>query len=283
MQTRSPRTLLAISAAVALSVSALAPTVAFAMGPGPGAADRDGDCTSETGEALQVRARGGAATQTAAGGRGQARARVSDGATAFGEGARNWADEEVRAGRGPGGQAAAGAGRGWDEDALRGPEYCDECDAEMGTLSEADIAGLVFMANEEKMAHDVYATFATMYDVPVFERIAQSEARHQLAVDTVLERYAIEDDTSGLAQGEFSDDAIQQLYDELIAKGSASLEEAIAVGVLIEETDIADLEVRVAGYDEMTSLEVSAPDVFEMYSNLLTASSQHLAAFQRQQ
>jgi hypothetical protein len=208
---------------------------------------------------------------------------VTDGASQLGKGARNWADEDVRAGRGPGGQAAAGGGRGWDEDALRGPESCDGCDAEMGTLSEADIAGLVFMANEEKMAHDVYATFATMWDLPVFEHIAQSEARHQLAVDTVLERYGIEDDTSVLAQGVFSDDAIQQLHDELIAKGSASLEEAIAVGVLIEETDIADLEVRVSGYDEATSLEVSAPDVFEMYSNLLAASSQHLAAFQRQQ
>jgi hypothetical protein len=153
----------------------------------------------------------------------------------------------------------------------------------MGTLSEADIAGLVFMANEEKMAHDVYATFAGMYDIPVFERIAQSEARHQLAVDTVLERYSIEDGTSGLDQGVFSDDAIQQLYDELIARGSASLEEAIAVGVLIEETDIADLEERVAGFDTTASLAETAPDVFAMYSNLLTASGHHLAAFQRQQ
>jgi hypothetical protein len=219
----------------------------------------------------------------AARGRAQARARTAGGATQAGKGARNWAADDLSRGQGQGRQAGAAGGRGWDEDALRGPEYCDACDAEMGTLSEADIAGLVFMANEEKMAHDVYATFASMYDTPVFERIAQSEARHQLAVDTILERYGIEDGTSGLAQGVFSDDAIQQLHDELIAKGSASLEEAIAVGVLIEETDIADLEDRVAGFDEMASLEVTAPDVFEMYSNLLTASGHHLAAFQRQQ
>jgi hypothetical protein len=247
MQSRSTRALLAISATLALSVGALAPSAAFGASPGGGAMDRDGTCTNEPGAGLQVRARAGAA------------ARVGGGAQS-GQGGRNR-----------------------NENALRGPEYCDACDAAMGTLSEADIAGLVYMANEEKMAHDVYATFATMYDVPVFERIAESETRHQLAVDAILERYDIADETSALSQGVFSDPQIQQLHDQLIARGSASLAEAIAAGVLIEQTDIADLEVRVAGFEEMTSLEETAPDVFQMYSSLLAASGQHLAAFQRQQ
>ena len=207
----------------------------------------DGTCTNEPAAALQVRARTGAS------------ARVGDGAQ-FGKGGRNR-----------------------DANALRGPEYCDACDAAMGTLSEADIAGLVYMANEEKMAHDVYASFAAMYDIPVFARIAESETRHQLAVDTILERYGIADETSALSQGVFSDAQIQQLHDQLIARGSASLAEAIATGVLIEQTDIADLEVRVAGFEEVASLEETAPDVFQMYSSLLAASGQHLAAFQRQQ
>jgi hypothetical protein len=182
-----------------------------------------------------------------------------------------------------GGGAQFGQGRNRDANALRGPEDCAGLDAAMGTLSEADIAGLVYMANEEKMAHDVYATFAAMYDTPVFARIAESETRHQLAVDAILERYGIADQTSALSQGEFSDPRIQQLYDQLIAQGSASLAEAIATGVLIEQTDIADLEVRVAGFEEMASLEETAPDVFQVYSSLLAASGQHLAAFQRQQ
>ena len=48
------------------------------------------------------------------------------------------------------------------------------------------------------------------------------------------------------------------------------------MGVLIEETDIADLEERMVG------LEESAPDVYNMYSHLLTASGHHLAAFESQ-
>ena len=42
----------------------------------------------------------------------------------------------------------------------------------------------------------------------------------------LLERYGIEDSAIGLPAGEFSDPAIRSLYEELIARGSASLEEA---------------------------------------------------------
>ena len=72
-------------------------------------------------------------------------------------------------------------------------------------------------------------------------------------------------------------------------RGSASLEEAIAVGVLIEETDIADLEARMAELEttelettelETTELETTAPDVHQLYSHLLAGSQNHLAAFE---
>ncbi len=144
----------------------------------------------------------------------------------------------------------------------------------MGTLLDADIEGLLYMANEEKLAHDVYSAFADLYDVPAFERIATSESRHYLAVQTVLERYGIDDPTADLTEGLFSDDALQQLYADLIARGSESLEGALAAAVDIEVTDIADLEGRLA------ELGSSAPDVSGMYSHLQTASGHHQAAFE---
>ena len=61
-----------------------------------------------------------------------------------------------------------------------------------------------------------------------------------------------------------------------MAAGSGGLEQALAAAVTIEQTDIEDLEAR------MPVLEQTAPDVFTMYSHLLTASRQHLAAFGRQ-
>ena len=248
MQYRSRHTLLALSAALALSASALAPTAAFAKGPGPGAGTCDGDCPNDQAQVQrQVRARDGSGTQTDAaanaGGGGQVQARAANG-----QGQARRGDSNGRGrvrdndDRGPGqgrdgvgkANAIAGAGRGWDGETPRGPQACADCQFEMGTLTDDDIAGLVFMANEEKLAHDVYAAFAELYDVPTFERIAISEARHQVAVRTILERYDIADPTAGLVEGELSDAGLQQLYTDLIAQGSTTLDGALAAAVQIE-------------------------------------------------
>ncbi len=290
MQIRSSRNILVLSAALALTASALAPTAAFARGPGPGAGACDGDCPNDQAQVQQqTRARDGSGTgtDTAAnargGGLGQARAGQGQGQARrgddIGRGRARGTVDRVPGQGGPGNgnglsNGNGGAGRGWDEDALRGPGACDDCQLEMGTLTDDDIAGLVFMANEEKLAHDVYLAFAERYDLPTFERIAMSEARHQVAVGTILERYGIADPTAELAQGELSDAGLQALYADLVAQGSASLDAALAAAVQIEVADIADLEQRMAGLDE------TAPDVFNMYSHLLTASGYHQAAFE---
>jgi len=293
MTTRSPRTILAFSAATALTVAALAPTAVLAKGPyGDGSGSCDGDCTSDTPQ-LQVQARNGSGgdqanrTQANAGGGGQVQARSNADNTAQTRNGNAGRNANTKA-NGNGQNAKSGAGNGPNEDGQRGPGTCDDCTAEMGTLTDEQAAGLVFMANEEKMAHDVYAAFADQYGVRIFSNIAESEAMHQEAVDVVLERYGLENPVADLPAGEFSDPMIASLYDTLIEQGSASLEEAIGVGVIIEETDIADLESRMA--DLVTSapelesstegLKSSAPDVHEMYSHLQAASQNHLSAFE---
>lgn len=307
MRTRSPRTILTLSAAVALAAAAMAPTAAFAKGPGPGAGDCDADCTADQtqvqqqagGSGQRTRARDEsasgqqAATKANAGGGGQVQARDGSGdqvqaRDGSGNQARQATTSTVQnAGRnsnrstnqnaGLGQNAKEGAGNGPNEDGERGPGTCDECTAEMGDLDDEQLAtlmeDLVFMANEEKLAHDVYAYFAGMYDLPIFGNIAESEARHQEAVNVVLERYGLDDTAIGLTAGEFSNDRIDDLYSQLIAQGSASLDAALEVGVTIEEIDIADLKDRLEGLEEL------APDVYEMYSHLLAGSENHLAAF----
>lgn len=295
MTNRSPRTILAVSAAVALTVAALAPTAAFAKGPGGGNADCDGDCTADqpqaqqqvqardgSGDQAQIRARDGSGsgqpptTQANVGGGGQVQARSSNGRHQNRQSAGDRAQDTSQA-QGQGRNAKEerqGAGNGPNEDGQRGPGTCDGCDAEMGVVTDEQMAGLVYMANEEKLAHDVYARFAELYGTRNFSNIADAEARHQEAVRIVLERYGMEDPTAELPAGEFSDPIIASLYATLIDQGSVSLGDALAAAVTIEETDIADLENRLAG------LEETAPDVFEMYSHLLTASGYHLEAFQ---
>ena len=129
------------------------------------------------------------------------------------------------------------------------------------------------MAQEEKLAHDLYAVFATKSDLVVFDRITNSEAQHLTAVRTLLQRYGVADPTAGTADGVFSDPAVQATYDRLLAEGNASQTAALRVGKKVEQADIADLKAALTG--------LSAPDVTQVYTNLLAASERHLAAFTR--
>lgn len=138
------------------------------------------------------------------------------------------------------------------------------------TTSEAD--SLRFMKQEEKLARDVYQLLYLKWGHRAFAHIAVSEQRHVDAVTALISRYHLTD-TCPSAAGEFTYPELQSLYDELVARGSRSLADALAVGVLIEQKDIADLKAALA-----TTRERPIRNVF---SNLLDASYNHLAAFTR--
>ena len=144
-------------------------------------------------------------------------------------------------------------------------------DVASGTLTDDQKAELTAMAEEEKLAQDLYVAFDAQYDATVFTRIAKSESKHLDAVRTLLERYELTDPTVGLAAGEFLTDDTQALYDTLLADGSVSLDAAMEAGRTVEETDIADLTAANEG--------VTAPDVLKVYERLLAASEKHLTAF----
>jgi len=136
-------------------------------------------------------------------------------------------------------------------------------------LSAEEAAALLFMREEEKLAHDVYNQMYALWGQPVFQNIAASEQTHMDEIKLLLDRYGLAD--PALAPGQFTDANLQALYNQLIAQGSVSLEEAMKVGVLIEETDIADLQARLAQTDNA--------DLQLVFTNLMNASYNHLAAF----
>lgn len=136
-------------------------------------------------------------------------------------------------------------------------------------LSAEESAALLYMREEEKLARDVYNQLYTLWGQPVFQNIAASEQTHTDEIKLLLDRYVLAD--PALDPGQFTDANLQALYDQLIAQGSVSLEEAMKVGVLIEETDIADLQARLAQTDNA--------DIQLVYNNLMNASYNHLAAF----
>jgi hypothetical protein len=140
-----------------------------------------------------------------------------------------------------------------------------------GTLTSAQKAALAAMAEEEKLARDVYTVLATRYpDDTQFSRIVRAESRHLAAVRSLLTRYDITDPTAGLPAGSFASPATTALYTSLLASATNDAT-ALAAGVAVEKADIAALNAAKAG--------VTAPDVLAVYSNLLTASQHHLTAF----
>jgi hypothetical protein len=139
-----------------------------------------------------------------------------------------------------------------------------------GVLSESDQQALIFMREEEKLAHDIYVAMFERWGLPIFQNISSSEQSHTEAVETLLDRYDISDLASS-EPGVFSNPDLQALYNDLLTQGSQSLAEALRVGAAIEEIDILDLQERLA--------VTSNSDIQQVFNNLLQGSYNHLKAF----
>ncbi len=139
-----------------------------------------------------------------------------------------------------------------------------------GTLTEAEIEGLMEMREEEKLARDVYLKFYEIHGYIVFNTIAKSETAHSNAVLCLINGYGLEDPALS-GEGEFTNPAFTDLYTKLVEQGKGSLVEALKVAAFIEEYDIADL-LRLLEENENA-------DVQRVYSNLLRGSEIHLRAY----
>jgi len=138
-----------------------------------------------------------------------------------------------------------------------------------GELTASEKDGLLYMAEEEKLAGDVYQALNEKWNLRVFDNIGKAERTHEAAVKTLLTRYSLPDPTKGA--GEFSNGTLQVLYDDLVSRGSASTKDALQVGAAIEEIDILDLDERMDQTDKA--------DILLVYANLEKGSENHLRAF----
>jgi hypothetical protein len=128
------------------------------------------------------------------------------------------------------------------------------------------------MYQEEKLARDVYITLGKLWNQRVFTNIQRSEQRHMNSVKYLLNRYNLPVPVLSDDIGVFENEELQELYNQLIAKGKSSLKDALEVGVTIEEVDIADLEAKTEG---------APSDIQRVFKNLLRGSYNHLRAFNR--
>ncbi|MBP7049378.1 MAG: DUF2202 domain-containing protein [Phycisphaerae bacterium] len=140
-------------------------------------------------------------------------------------------------------------------------------------LTAEETANILHMREEEKMARDVYLKFAEMYDCAIFTRIAAAEQRHMDAVGLLVIKYGLTDPVTDDTIGAFSTLDFETTYNTFVEAGTASLLDALEVGVQIEELDIADLEAAL--------LQTDKTDIQWVFENLLNASNNHWTAFTR--
>jgi len=138
-------------------------------------------------------------------------------------------------------------------------------------VDAAEEADLLHMREEEKLARDVYVAMDDLWGLRVFRNISSAEQRHMDAVLTLLDRYSISDPVGDNGPGVFGDATLQQLYLDLTAQGSISLNDALIVGATIEDLDIKDLQDAL----ERTDNE----DITTVYQNLMKGSRNHLRSF----
>jgi hypothetical protein len=139
-------------------------------------------------------------------------------------------------------------------------------------LTDDEIYWLTYMREEEKVARDVYLSMSDMWKLRIFDNIAASEQTHMDTIKILLDKYNIPDPATGHETGEFTNPDLQKLYDDLIQQGSTSKVEALKVGVIIEETDIDDLDTGIT--------TTRQNDIRTVYNSLLKGSLNHLNAFE---
>ncbi len=138
-------------------------------------------------------------------------------------------------------------------------------------LTEADSIGILFMREEEKLAHDVYEQLYADFGHKIFLNIMTSEQNHMDAMLRLITYYKLEDSATDVP-GVFNNEDLQTLYNDLMA-GITDLASALEVGVTIEETDITDITALL----EQTEIK----NIEQVYTHLLSGSKNHLKAFNK--
>lgn len=139
-------------------------------------------------------------------------------------------------------------------------------------LGDAAHAALRFQLDEERMAGELYLALGEKHAAQPFRNIPRAEARHHGLLQALAIRAGLTvSPTAGAGRYETAE--IQARYDSLLARGGASLIEALKVGALVEEQDIADLRAFAATTDH--------PEVRAAIAALERGSQHHLGAFVR--
>lgn len=147
-------------------------------------------------------------------------------------------------------------------------------------LSQAEIDGLLFMREEEKIARDSYLTLGDIWGLTIFDNIASSEQQHMDALLKLIDKYGLPDPVAAEpGRGEFVNQYLEGLHIDLMQFGQESLMNALYVGIIIEEVDILDIVHEI---EIVEAQDYVHEDLISTYESLVCGSRNHLRSFVRQ-
>lgn len=111
-------------------------------------------------------------------------------------------------------------------------------------ITESEKAAIIFVVQEEKVAHDFYAAMYELHGLTPFRSISKSEGLHMDKARSLVDHFGIEDPNSENydTPGKFSSNKFQVMYDDLVREGSKSIPDALIESARFEEMDIVDIE-----------------------------------------
>ncbi len=163
----------------------------------------------------------------------------------------------------------------------------------LSTLTQEAKDTLSYMINEERLAYDVYNKLFESYPAQTtLNTIAsKSEYTHISIVQLLAKKYittpdeftntdlpAVNYDTNitDMEAGKYDISEIQDLYDALVEKGTASEQNALEVACMVEVTDINDLLEQIE-----IAKDSNASDIVTSFEFLRDGSYTHYWAFDR--
>ena len=138
------------------------------------------------------------------------------------------------------------------------------------SLSAVEQSDLLFMAEKAKLMKNVYQVMFDSYQEDLFATISACKQKHLTLLSARIDKYDVENPIAYMAEDEFSDGSLQQIYDDFIAERPTNQIESLIYLKAMEEKHIADIE------NSVSQVEGNG-DIVTVYNLCLAESEAHLS------
>ena len=116
--------------------------------------------------------------------------------------------------------------------------------ASQNEISKSDRDAIIYVVQEEKVAHDFYKAMYELHGVISFRSISKSEGLHMDQAKQLIEHFGIEDPNKEYydTPGSFKNPKFEEMYNSLVRNGTNSIVDALVEAARFEEMDIVDIQ-----------------------------------------